>query len=84
MIYEYQCTKCDHVQDEIHGMNESPVIKCEKCSEVMERCITGGSGFVFKGGSPSGDLSFKKSMITKSEKQRKKAQDHVNPVTSIG
>jgi putative FmdB family regulatory protein len=84
MIYEYQCAKCQHVQDEIHGMNELPVVKCEKCGESMKRCITGGAGFIFKGGAPSNDLSFKKSMLSRSDKQRKKAQNHVNPITSIG
>ena len=85
MIYEYECTECKHVQEEIHGMNEKPEIKCEKCfSTKMQRTITGGSGFILKGdGFYSTSQRFKQSMIKKSEKQGKKAADHIRPVTKI-
>ena len=84
MIYEYECDNCNNIQDEIHGMNETPDIKCEKCGHIMHRIISGGSGFVFKGGAPSADMNFKKSMINKSEKAGRKARDHVKPVNTLG
>lgn len=83
MIYEYECTECDNVQEEIHGMNDNPEIKCKKCEAKMSKIISGGSGFMFKGGSPSGDARFKKSMKQKNEKMRKKMHDHVKPVENM-
>ena len=29
--YDYQCSKCQHVQEEFHSMKETPVIVCAKC-----------------------------------------------------
>jgi putative FmdB family regulatory protein len=84
MFYEYECNDCGNIQEENHSMKESPEIKCNKCQKIMSRIISGGSGFKFMGGSPSGDLSFKTSMLKKNDKQRKKAQDHVKPITSLG
>lgn len=39
-IYEYEC-KCGNIQDEMHGMNEKPKIKCNKCgSSKMTKLIS--------------------------------------------
>ena len=29
--YDYECEKCGNVQEEVHGMKESPKVKCVKC-----------------------------------------------------
>jgi putative FmdB family regulatory protein len=48
--YTYQCVKCDHEQDEKHGMNESPQIQCVKCGHSeTKRIITTSQGFSLKG-----------------------------------
>ena len=39
MTYDYQCTKCKKVEEKTHGMNETPVIKCE-CGAVMNKLFT--------------------------------------------
>jgi len=84
MIYEYQCAHCEHVQEEIHGMNDNPDIKCEKCGKESKRIITGGSGVIFKGGGwTTSDSKFKQSMGKKSEKMGRKAKDHVQSVTNL-
>ncbi|MDO8640898.1 MAG: hypothetical protein Q7R33_05090 [Nitrosarchaeum sp.] len=84
MIYEYEC-ECGHVQEEIHGMNESPEIKCERCRCIMRQKITGGAGTIFKGsGWTTSDSNFKRSMLKKSEKVAKKQADHQKPVTCLG
>lgn len=84
MIYDYECKNCSNVQEEIHGMNETPEIKCSKCSTIMQRIISGGSGVIFKGGGwTTSDSSFKQSMLKKNEKMTKKTKDHCRPVTSV-
>lgn len=49
-FYDYECTACGHSQEEQHGMTEDPKIACAKCGQAMRRVITGGSGFIMKGG----------------------------------
>ena len=85
-IYDYECEDCGHVHEEIHGMNESPEIKCERCRCTnTHKVITGGTGFILKGdGWTSTNSKFKQSMTKKNEKAGKKAIDHIKPVTSIG
>ncbi len=39
-IYEYSCNKCDNVQEEFHGMNENPTIKCSECGGRTDRVIS--------------------------------------------
>lgn len=43
--YDYECTKCEHVQEELHRMSESPKIKCEKCGSKSKKKITTGYQF---------------------------------------
>ena len=47
-IYEYMCKKCGSITERIHGMNESPSVKCESCGAKTERKISSG-GFILKG-----------------------------------
>jgi putative FmdB family regulatory protein len=49
MIYDYECTDCGHIQEEVHKVTENPEIKCERCKMPMKRVITGGTGFALKG-----------------------------------
>ena len=49
-IYEYECKSCQNVQEILHGMTESPDIKCEKCGDETKRIISGGIGVIFQGG----------------------------------
>jgi len=82
MNYEYGCEN-GHVQEETHGMNESPKILCKKCKKKMTRIISGGVGTHFKGDGWSTNSKFKDSMTKKSVKAGKKAEDHNPPVTSM-
>jgi len=49
MTFDYECTDCGHVQEEIHKADENPEIKCERCRCPMAKLITGGTGFSLKG-----------------------------------
>ena len=47
-IYEYMCKKCGAVVEKIHGMNETPKVKCEECGGASQRKISSGA-VIFKG-----------------------------------
>lgn len=84
MIYDYKCSKCNFIQEVIHGINEYPKIKCEQCQNNMIRMITGGTGFILKGdGWTTSNSKFKDSMINKNKKTEKKANDHVKSVNTL-
>lgn len=49
-IYEYQCSKCGKILDELQSMTEAPLVKCPKCGEdALKKLIGSGSGLIFKG-----------------------------------
>jgi putative FmdB family regulatory protein len=35
--YDYQCSECGHVQEEKHGMTETPLIICSSCKKYTCR-----------------------------------------------
>ena len=49
--YEYQCDHCGYKFEEFQKMNDTPIRKCPKCkkSGKVERLISLGAGFIFKG-----------------------------------
>lgn len=40
--YDYECSKCSHVQEEFHGMKETPKVKCQKCGSTKTHKIPSG------------------------------------------
>ena len=51
MTYEYFCSECDHHWDAEQKISEDALTKCPKCEkETAVRLISGGTGFVLKGG----------------------------------
>jgi len=48
MRYDYKCPKCGYKKEITHSMNESPVIKCDKCNNKMFKLITGGQAVFIK------------------------------------
>jgi len=48
--YTYECKKCGSAQDEFHGMNAAPAVKCGSCGSKRMRKLQGmGAGIIFKG-----------------------------------
>lgn len=47
--YEYKCKKCDYRFEEFQSITSSPLTECPKCDGTVERLISGGAGFLFKG-----------------------------------
>ncbi|MCU0607557.1 MAG: zinc ribbon domain-containing protein [Candidatus Edwardsbacteria bacterium] len=47
--YEYQCRSCGHRFEELQSINDQPLSTCPECSGGVERLMSAGAGFIFKG-----------------------------------
>ena len=47
--YEYECKKCGNLFEEFQSMTAEPLKKCPKCKGKVQRLISSGAGFIFKG-----------------------------------
>ena len=47
--YEYQCKKCSYKFERFQKITEQPLATCPKCKGKVERLISTGAGFIFKG-----------------------------------
>jgi putative FmdB family regulatory protein len=47
--YEYECRNCHHLFEEYQGISEAPIQVCPKCKGRVDRLISGGGVFLFKG-----------------------------------
>jgi putative FmdB family regulatory protein len=47
--YVYRCNECDHEFEEYQSITEQPLEVCPTCKGHIERVISGGAGFLFKG-----------------------------------
>ncbi len=51
MTYEYQCSACGHEWEAEQPISSKPLKKCPVCKRsTAKRLISGGSGFILKGG----------------------------------
>ena len=51
MTYEYICTSCGHQWEAEQAISASPLKNCPKCKKATaKRQISGGTGFLLKGG----------------------------------
>ncbi|MCU0822572.1 MAG: zinc ribbon domain-containing protein [Spirochaetes bacterium] len=48
--YEYICGKCGGRIEQFQNMNDEPLRLCTECSGSLKRVISGGTGFIMKGG----------------------------------
>ncbi len=48
--YDYICLTCAHRFEAQQSMSEEPLSACPECGAAVRRVITGGSGFIMKGG----------------------------------
>ena len=57
MTYEYVCTECNHRWELEQGIKDAEHRTCPQChQETAHRLISGGSGFILKGGGWGADL----------------------------
>jgi putative FmdB family regulatory protein len=47
--YEYQCKKCLHKFEAFQQISERPLKECPVCKGPLQRLISAGAGFIFKG-----------------------------------
>jgi putative FmdB family regulatory protein len=48
--YEYECAGCGHRLEEVQSIMAKPLVKCPICKKrKLQRLISGGAGFIFKG-----------------------------------
>jgi len=47
--YVYRCLKCGKEFEEFQSITEKPLETCPYCKGKVERLISGGAGFLFKG-----------------------------------
>jgi len=51
MTYEYVCTSCSFAWEAEQSISEAPLKTCPSCkAETAKRQVTGGQGFILKGG----------------------------------
>ena len=49
--YEYKCNSCKETFEDFHKITEDPEMTCPKCkSDDVRKIISGGTGFIIKGG----------------------------------
>jgi putative FmdB family regulatory protein len=57
MTYEYVCQACGHQWEAEQSIKDSPLKKCVSCGEEKaKRLVSGGTGFLLKGGGWYADL----------------------------
>jgi putative FmdB family regulatory protein len=48
-FYDYQCVKCEQIEEIKHSIHEDPKYKCSNCNSKMERQISMGSYVITTG-----------------------------------
>ncbi len=57
MTYDYLCTSCGHNWEAEQRISADPLKQCPSCGEMSaKRQISGGAGFILKGGGWYSDL----------------------------
>ncbi len=57
MTYEYLCTACQNVWEAEQSISEAPLKTCPRCkNDTAKRQVSGGAGFILKGGGWYADL----------------------------
>ena len=47
--YQYRCNECSHEFSEFQSITAEPLSTCPECGGAVQRLISGGAGFLFKG-----------------------------------
>jgi putative FmdB family regulatory protein len=49
-IYEYECKACGRRFERQQAISEAPMTECPECHGEVHRLVTGGAGFIVRGG----------------------------------
>lgn len=52
--YEYECKSCGNRFEQRQAMTDAPLSECPQCRGQVHRIISGGTGFILKGGGHAG------------------------------
>lgn len=76
MTYDYLCTSCGHNWEAEQRISEEPLKLCPACGESSaKRQVTGGAGFILKGGGWYSDLYSSSKTSKSSAKSSEKSSD---------
>jgi len=53
--YEYECRACSTRFERRQGITEAPLEECPECGGEIHRVVSGGAGFILKGGARSAE-----------------------------
>jgi putative FmdB family regulatory protein len=57
MTYEYACNACGHAWEAEQSISAAPLTECPNCHQATaKRQVSGGAGFILKGGGWYADL----------------------------
>jgi putative FmdB family regulatory protein len=54
--YEYVCTECQNLWEEVQKISEDPIKDCPKCGKAAAKRQISGGNFILKGGGWYADL----------------------------
>lgn len=78
-VYDFQCKKCQKIEEYIRSISDNSEVKCSKCNTPMTRLFTlNTTGFIIKGGSPTIHYREKRLRMKKREKITKKQKERYN------
>jgi putative FmdB family regulatory protein len=46
--YEYECRSCGHRFEVMQAITQEPLTGCPQCGGIVDRLISGGTGFILK------------------------------------
>lgn len=82
--YEYECSACGHVFEELQNMTDPKLTKCPKCGKnKLARLIGSGSGMIFKG-SGFYETDYKKKTPPTAKDDKPAAKSDAKPAGSCG
>ena len=68
MTYEYACSACGHAWEAEQSISAAPLTECPSCKQATaKRQVSGGAGFILKGGGWYADLYSSGGSAKKSE-----------------
>lgn len=71
MTYEYICSACQHEWEAEQRISEKPLTECPKCHQASaKRVVSGGAGFILKGGGWYADGYGSKGQSSKSDSSK--------------
>jgi putative FmdB family regulatory protein len=83
MTYEYVCTACGHAWEAEQPISAAPLKTCPSCNaESAKRQISGGAGFILKGGGWYSDLYSSTPKKPTTESSSSESSSAVTPTTS--